>query len=269
MPSERTDTARLTHTRRDDAHAPAASEPSADRRDDPAFVGAPTVADRARGLLGKDTVHDDLRDRNAGGFERVDPVHAFGKREFLGERDPVKGGPPRIAQQLPVPEPARRAGRSAIGRLRTADSCELFTDQPMLVLKEVEDLRDRCDGSGAASSRSVCPVGAVSTTIEASEITAELYLCPCAHALTARRAISRGHELVDAWNRQVEQRVDSPRSSHVPCSRISPIARRCSVSHRVNARGASVHRIEAGPSPGAGRADSRTPARRPANGPDR
>ena len=57
----------------------------------------------------------------------------------------------------------------AIGRLRPADARELLANQPMLLAAAASRTSaTAATVSGAASSRSVCPVGAVSTTITSS-----------------------------------------------------------------------------------------------------
>ena len=176
-----------------------------------------------------------------------------------------KRRPAAIAQPLrdlarPAPRAARSADRPPPGR---ADARQLLADQPMLVLQRVENVRRRPPTvSGAASSRSVCPVGAVSTTITSYT-----------SAARRQRTISmQADELVDPGNDRSSSASTSSRSSQVPCSRMSPSARRCSpqpARERARARRARPHASAGARTRRGARRQPRRRARRRASARDR
>ena len=137
----------------------------------------------------------------------------------------------RIAQRAPRSlAPARRAARSGDRPLRDARRARAARESagaPAAARRARS--ATAATVSGAASSRSVWPVGAVSTTT--TVVGARTRPADRSRAMP----ISSSTPGID----RPSSASTSSRSSQVPCSRISPSGRRCSASQRANARGAS------------------------------
>ena len=182
------------------------AEPLADRRDRLALLCPAAIADRARAAGRQHTVDEDLAHPDAGALERRDAVAGFRERQLLGQGHPHERGPRRIAQALRGL--ARLIGErrdQPIGRLRPPDAGELLADEAVLLLQLAEDLGHRRDGlrrreqpQRVAGRRGVDDDEIVGTPGPRSP----------QRLVDQPIDLDDRHQLVDAGDREFEQRVD-------------------------------------------------------------
>ena len=164
------------------------------------FVHAPAIAHRTGAAVGQHAIDDDLADGNAGAREPRDGVARLEHGQILGQRHPDTPRPRAIAQApADVARLSGEHGDQPIGRLRTPHSSELLTNETVLALKRAEHVGD--DGNGIGRRQQAQRV-ARGSGIDDDHIVDG----------AGGKAIDLddAHQLVDAGNREIEQRVDVP-----------------------------------------------------------
>ena len=159
---------------------------------------AATIADRTRRTIRQDTVDDHVGDADAGAAERPQAVFAFGDRQQLREQHPAKCRAVGILEQrarlLRLPGQERN---QAIGRFRTSDARQLLANQTMLALQPLERVGDRGDGVGRGE--------------QAQRVSGRRRIDDDEVVVAGVRQpddLEQRHQLVDAGDRQGEQRID-------------------------------------------------------------
>ena len=162
------------------------------------FVHAPAITHRTRAPGRQHAIDDDLADGNAVARERVDAVAALRHGQFLGQRHPDERRLRTIAQALAdVARLIGEHGDQLIGRLRASYASELLTNETVLVLKRAEDVSDGGNGIGRRQQAQRMARG---SRVDDDQIVKG----------AGGKAIDLddAHQLVDAGNREIEQRVD-------------------------------------------------------------
>ena len=199
------------------ANRPSAGETAADRGHGLPLVRAPAFAEGTRAAVGQHAIDDDLAHLNPGALERREAIAGLRKRERLRQREPDERCPGRIAQ--PLRRLARLPGEDrdqSIGRLGTADARELLPNETVLLLEIPEDVghrghrfRRRQQPQRVAGRRGVDNDEVIGTPRPRSPPRLGFLACCARFAFPFGEAgdLEDPHQLIDAGNREIEQRV--------------------------------------------------------------